>query len=123
MNTIIKILPYTLTNNQIDYLTKAGIINWIWWQNSNIEKLILDIIKWYFNFDSDKANNLLDDIRQISYCHDIDFSFKNWFYKSNLKFAYRLFKLLHWTKFNERLWIFIFVFYLLNKEWREYYYL
>ena len=122
MNTIKKILPYTLTNNQIDYLVKAGIINWIGWEWFNIEKLILDIIKAYFNYDDIKANKLLDDIRQIANIHDIDYFFRNWFYISNLKFAYRLFKLLHWTSLINRIWIFIFVFYILNKEWRKYYY-
>ena len=43
----------------------------------NIEKLILDIIKVYFNYDDDKANKLLDDIRQIANIHDIDYFFKN----------------------------------------------
>ena len=121
MRTVEEILPYTLTNNQVLYLTKAWIINWIWGQWQNIEKTILDIIKSFYNYDNTKANKLLEDIRKIANIHDIDFYFKNWFYSSNIKFAYRLFKLLHWEKLYSRVGIFIFTFWILNKYWKEYY--
>ena len=121
MRTINKILPYTLTNNQVFYLKEAWIINWIWGQWQNIEKTILDIIKGFYNYDDTKANDLLEDIRAIANIHDISYSFKLGFYKSNFLFAYRLFKLLHWEKLYSRIGIMTFTFFLLNKYWKKYY--
>ena len=121
MKTIQKILPYTLTNNQVFYLKEAWIINWIWWEWSNIEELLFNVIKWAYWFDNEKAQELLDDIKLISYPHDIDFFFKNWFIKSNIKYAYRLFKLLYWEKLLNRIGIMIFTFFLLNRYWKKYY--
>ena len=120
MRTIKKILEYDLTSSQIDYLKKAWIINWCWWEWwFNIEPLIKDYIENISWYDKEKWKKLFEDIRQICYEHDIDFRFKRWFYYSNYIFAKKIYKLFHklWNQFK----ISFLVFVLLNKYWKKYY--
>ena len=121
MSTIEKILWFTISEKQIAILKEIWLVNWIWGQWQNIEELLLNIIKWAYWFDNNKANKLLDDIRQLSIIHDLSYSFKLWFHTSNYLFAKRLFMLLHWDKWYSRVCIFIFTLWVLNKYWKEYY--
>lgn len=120
MSTIEKIIPYRINEYQIEYLRNAWIINWIGWEWHNIEILLLNIIIWAYWFDEKKAKKLLSDIRILSYYYDIDVFFRLWFYKANLKFSYRLFKLIHFDKFFHRIWIWILTFVILNKQIKNY---
>lgn len=122
MRTIEKILPYVLSDNQVEYLTLAGIINGIWWSGNNIEAFIMQVITLFFWFEKEKGEKLLLDIRQLSYIHDIEYFFKLWFYKANYRFACNLFQLLHWCKLRHRVYISIFTLYILNKKWKKFYY-
>jgi hypothetical protein len=122
MKTIDKIIPYKINDYQVEYLRNAWIINWIGWNWQNIETILLNVIKWAYGFDNNKSKKLLWDIRILSYYHDIDYFFKMWFYKANFKFSYRLFKLLYWDTIINRIWIFLFAFYVLNKYWKDYYF-
>lgn len=120
--TIDKILlAKKLTSSQKQYYFEKWIINWCGWKDWFSFDSLMDNIKSFKWFDLEKLQALKDDIREICYIHDLDFYEKNWFYKSNFLFAYRLARLLTFTWFFERLLIFIVAFLLLNKYWKKYY--
>ena len=85
MRTIQTLLEYNLTEKEKTALKQAGIINWVGWEWQNIEKTILaliELIPWY---NQAKAKKLLDDIRELSVEHDIQFFFKMWFGADHMK--------------------------------------
>jgi hypothetical protein len=123
MKTINTILEYNLTSEEIAYLEEAQIINWCggkWWVNfDKILKDNLEIIPW---FDKDKAENLYLDIKLICLEHDLQFWLWLWFLKSNYKFAKKIYKLLHWCPLKYRLSIALICLALLNRFWKEFYF-
>ena len=120
--TINKILwKNKLWKIQREYFLKKWIINWCWWKDwFNFDK-IFDNISEFKNFNIHYISQLKEDIKEICYVHDLDFYFQRWFYKSNLKFAYRLARLLSFAWFIEKIVIFIITLSLLNKYWKKYY--
>ena len=123
MKTINTILEYNLTSEEITCLEEAWIVNWCggkWWVD--FDKILrdnLEIIPW---FDKEKAFNLFTDIKLICFEHDIDFRFKKWFYLSNFMFAKKIFKLLHKFPIKYRFSIAWICFVLLNRFWKEFYF-
>ena len=100
------------------------IVNGIWW-------------KWWFNFDLFFRDNiesiplfnhkdwyqLYKDIRRLSVVHDMAFSCltsKIEFYFANYIFARDVSRLLSWTKWYYRWWVWISIFFLLNSYWKEF---
>ena len=127
MRTVDKILEYHLTELEINHLFISWIINWCWAKGwINFDKIIEWNIRLIPMFNNDKARQLFQDIRQICYEHDLDFRFKKWFYKSNYKFARKLYRLLReakieWVTKGQAWWISTTAFYLLNKNWKPAY--
>ncbi len=115
------ILEYNLTKKQISLLRKAGIYNGVGWEGENVEGVILQNIKLLPWYDESKAERLLEDIRSLAVEHDIQFYFKMWFYKSNLKFAIKIYKILHWST-GKRISVAIIAFILLNRYGKKFYY-
>ena len=93
--------------------------------------------KWWFNFDLFFRENiesiplfnhkdwyqLYKDIRRLSVVHDMAFSCltsKIEFYFANYIFARDVSRLLSWTKWYYRWWVWISIFFLLNSYWKEY---
>ena len=123
MKKINSILEYKLTSFEIEALQQWEIINWCggkWWQDFNkILEDNLELIPW---FNKKKAKNLYLDIKLICYEHDLQFRLWLWFYKSNYKFAKKIFKLLHWCPYKYRFSIAWICFVLLNRFWKEFYF-
>ena len=123
MKTINTILEYNLTSEEITCLEEAWIVNWCgckWWVN--FDKILrdnLEIIPW---FDKKKAFNLFTDIKLICFEHDVQFRLWLWFYKSNYKFAKKIYKLLYWCPFKYRFSVAWICFILLNRFWKEFYF-
>ena len=97
MRTIDRLIEYPLTPLQKHHLREAQIINGIGGEGENIEWILMENIKLITRYDKDKAESLLNDIRELSYDHDLQYFLKLGFYKSNYKFAKKLFHLLHWS--------------------------
>ena len=93
--------------------------------------------KWWFNFDLFFRDNiesiplfnhkdwyqLYKDIRRLSVVHDMAFSCltsKIEFYFANYIFARDVSRLLSWTKWYYRWWVWISIFFLLNSYWKEF---
>ena len=112
-----KLVP-VLDEKTILYLYDNKIINWIWIEGENLENVVLDIIRKTYKFDEWQSFRLLWDIKQIAYYHDIMYTFKLWFYYSNIRFAYKVFYLIDWDIWYRRLWVFIWIILLLNKYWK-----
>jgi len=120
MRTIHSLLEYNLTDKEKTALKQAGIINWVGGEWQNIEKTILaliELIPWYNQV---KANKLLDDIRECSVEHDIQFFFKMGFFISNWKFARKLYHLTNWWKAKRKL-VFLWVLYTLTVYGKPFY--
>jgi hypothetical protein len=123
MKTINSILEYNLTSEEISYLEEAWIVNWCGWKWKDFNKILkdnLELIPW---FDKEKAFKLFTDIKLLCFEHDLQFRFWNWFYKSNYKFAKKIYKLLYWCPFKYRLGIAWICFILLNRFWKEFYFI
>lgn len=127
MRTINNILEYNLTEAEIGYLFISWIINWCWakWW-IDFDKILEDNIRIIPEFDDDKAEQLFKDIKSICYEHDIDFRFQKWFYKSNYRFAKKLYRLLReaeveWVTRKQACWVSMVALVLLNRYWKEAY--
>ena len=112
-----KLVP-TISNKQLIYLLDNWIVNWIWVNWQNLEDLILSIIETTYRFNKTKSMSLLCDLRQLSYFHDIMYTFKLGFYYSNLWLAYKVYLLIDWDVWYRRIWVFIWIFLILNKFWK-----
>ena len=121
MATIETILEYNLTEHEKTCLFQCGITNGIGGEGKNIEKALFENIKLLPWYDPKKAHDLIDDIRELSVEHDIQYTFKMWFYRSNFKFAKKLYLLLHWSGW-KRLWVAFIAFLILNKCWKKLYF-
>lgn len=121
MRTLDSILEYNLSEYEKDCLFKCWIINGIGWEWQNIEKALLANIELLPNFDQNKAEALIEDMRAIADEHDIQFRLKLGFYRSNFKFAKKLFFLLHWSPI-KRFAISLIAFILLNRYGKKFYY-
>lgn len=125
MKDIIKRFKETweLSKQDIENLKNERIINWIWPKGLSFEP-ILESIKSLPYFDSDRYQELYEDIQYISYKHDFEF-YIGWSYwdftTSNFKFAINLYKLLYWTKWYKKAGISIFVFIVLEIYWKKYF--
>lgn len=125
MKTINKLLKYHFTEEELKKLYEAGIINWCWG-------------KWWFNFDAfikreinylpkinkNKIKNLHKDIKELCYEHDFNFRFTYGylaFIKTNFRLSFWIFKLIHWTNFMSRIFVFIILFSWLNWMWYKYF--
>ena len=124
MRSIDKILEYSLTKQELGALFYWEIVNGCWWKwGISFDKILkdnLEIIPW---FGKKKSEKLYEDIRMICVEHDIDFRFSKGFYKSNYKFASKIYKLLHWAKFSHRFSIKFICFFLLCKYWKAFYFI
>jgi len=122
MRTVDNILEYHLTELEVNHLFISWIINWCWAKGGiDFDVIIEQNIKLIPAFNNDKAKQLFNDIRQICYEHDLEFRFKKWFYKSNYKFARKLYRLLReakveWVTRRQAYWISTIAFCLLNKH-------
>lgn len=121
MRTIQSLLEYNLTEYEKSCLDKAGVINGIGGEGQNIEKILLQNIELLPGYDINKAERLLEDIRELSVEHDIQYFFKTGFYSANYKFAKKLFHLLHWSGY-KRFAIALIAFIILNKFWKKFYF-
>jgi len=117
---------YYISNRDRELLKTLWWANWCWWKGwVNFSKIIKNNIETFNQFNINKAESLFENIEDdICFPHDIDFSL--WgnifsFYIANFKFGYRLFKLMRWASFWERLFIWMLAYYLLNKCWRKYF--
>lgn len=122
MKTIQRILNYHLTEEQREALYTGGIINWCGGEGSfSFDEFLEKNIEVLDMFIHDKKTELLCDLRRICEEHDIDYFFKNWFTKSNLIMAIKVFKLLHWIPFMKRFLICSVLFFMLQKNWKVFY--
>lgn len=122
-----KLNHYKLSKRDLQILKDNWYINWCGWKGStNFSKIIKHNIETFWNFKSNKAEQLFDDIEYyICHSHDIDFSL--WgnifsFYKANFIFAYKLYKITRFATFWERLFIWMLAYYLLNKFGKKFFY-
>lgn len=122
MRTIEKILEYNLTHKERIAVYSCWICNWIGWKGYNLEKAIKWLLEYLPYFDKEKYTKLLHDFILIADEHDIQFRLQLWFTKSNFKFAYKSFKLLHKFQMKHRLSFSLFVFYTLQKAGKQFYY-
>lgn len=124
MRTIDKIVPYKLSDEQIDELFELWIINGIWWEKwYNFNKLLSNILSLDY-FKETKFKSLYDDILYLSYIHDINFYQWNTvksFLRANYDFSLWVIQLLNWTSRMWRLSIFMWLFFWLNIFWIKYY--
>lgn len=118
MKTIEKILSKeNVTKEQLDKLRKLGLVNWMWW-------------KWWIQFtnlirkidfiDSEKLNNLLDDLDYISDIHDLEFNTWWWifdFLNANYKLVNNILILINWTSLKSKIFIWFTIFTLINIFW------
>lgn len=124
MRSVDYLIEYPLTPHQKHHLRMAWIINGIGGEWKNIEQDLMDGIKLIPWFDENKAESLLEDIRELSVDHDIQYFFHLGFRKANYKFAKKLFFLLKWSPisgFLKRLAIALTAYILLNRLWRKHY--
>jgi len=123
MRKVIQLLEYNMTSDEKEALLSIWIINWCWWKWwVNFSEKLNDYIVLLPKYNQEKWRKLIEDIKEFCHEHDIDYRFKKWFYYANYKFAYKIFKLLKsWVCLNDRIWLFILVFTLLNKYWEKYY--
>lgn len=120
MRTIDSLLEYNLTEHEETRLFQCGITNGVWVEGRNLERLIYEMVKVIEWWDHNKATAFLNDVRKLSEEHDIQYKFKMWFYRSNYKFAKKLFHLLHWW-WVKRFAIFLIALILLNRYWKQFY--
>lgn len=112
-----------LQQKDVEVLKKAWIINGIGGNGACLEPIIEKILDLPY-FDSDRYKELYQDIEILSYWHDLDYYIWWWYWKftkANFLFAYRLYKLLHWTKWYARISISIVTFIVLQHYWKEYF--
>lgn len=107
-----------LSETQIFYLIENDIINWIWIKWENLDYVVLEIIRTTYRFDENKSFQLLWDIKQLAFYHDIMYFYRFWFYYSNLWFAYKVYKLIDWDIWYRRILVFITILFILNKYWK-----
>lgn len=96
MRTIDTLLEYNFTNEEKKALRDCWIANGIGGDWQNIEKTILALVESIPWYDPEKAKQLVDDIRELSIEHDMQFRMKLGFFRSNYKFSKKLYKLTHW---------------------------
>lgn len=121
LRTIEKISRYS--DDTIREWKEKGYINWCgwkWWVNfSDIIELLF---KNFEKFAWEKIQNLWADIERLCAEHDLDYEYKKWFYLSNYIFAKWVKNLIKsWTSTSERFVIFLIIFFLLNRFWKNFY--
>lgn len=112
-----------LNKADIKYLKKKWIINWIWWKWVSLEPIIRKIINLPY-FKKEKFNDLYNDIEELSYYHDLDYYIWWWYFKfvrANFLFSYRLYRHLKWTTWTKRIFVFLFIFYILQIYGKQYF--
>lgn len=120
MRTIDILLEYHFTEEEKKSLLSCWIANGIGGEWNNIEKTIIalvELIPWY---DPDKAQSLVNDIKELSFEHDIQYRLQSGFYWSNYKFSRKLYRLTHWGK-AKRFLVFLSVLYTLNTYGKPFY--
>ena len=117
------ILEYNFTKDEEQSLFFCEIANWCWGKwGMNFDKIIAKNIRYIPTYNLEKKKKFLKDLKRICVEHDVDFRLKLWFYKSNYKFAKKIYKLMKsWTTFKERFWVAFLCFTLLCKYWRKFY--
>jgi hypothetical protein len=122
MRTIDKILKLHNSNLvELDVLERDWHINWCGWEWINIDDFLREGIHKLKEYDKDLSDKLYEDIRIICLLHDRNYFLKKWFYYSNFLMARDIFLLLNWTSFFDRLFISIWLFFILNKFWKKFY--
>lgn len=115
MRTIQKILRYKpIEEYNIELLRKAWLYNWTGADGVFFDEIIdkiFEVLQKAEIFNQEKAFQLRKDIQQLVIRHDIDFSFKIWFLRSNRRLSVWLYKLLHKFPFKYKITIAIIVFY------------
>jgi hypothetical protein len=120
--TIDNILVYNLSSEEHEALLACGIINWCWGEWSfSFDTFMESNIEILSCFDSEKKTELLCDLRQICFEHDIDFRFQKGFMKSNFVMAWKVKQLLYWIPPIKRIAICLILFILLTRYWRKFY--
>ena len=112
MRTIDTLLEYNFTNEEKKALRDCWIANGIGGEWQNIEKTILALVKAIPGYNPEKAQYLVNDIKELSIEHDVQFRLQLGFYISNYKFARKLYHLTHWGKW-KRFLVFLWVLYTL----------
>ena len=120
MRTIDSLLEYHFTEEEKQALLSCWIANGIGGAGNNIEKTILALVEALPWYDTNKSKALVNDIKELSFEHDIQFRLQLGFYYSNYKFARKLYYLTHWGK-SKRFAIFLWVLYTLNKYSKPFY--
>lgn len=110
--TIDALLEYHFTEEEKQALVSCWIANGIGWEWQNIEKTILALVEALPWYDPEKAQSLVNDIKELSIEHDCQFRLQLGFYISNYKFARKLYHLTHWWK-SKRILVFLWVLYTL----------
>ncbi len=112
MRTIDTLLEYNFTNEEKKALRDCWIANGIGGEWQNIEKTILALVEAIPGYNPEKAQYLVNDIKELSIEHDVQFRLQLGFYISNYKFARKLYHLTHWGKW-KRFLVFLWVLYTL----------
>ena len=122
MKTINTILEYNLSEEEVEGLLACGIINWCWAKNwFSFDEFIMREIQYLPVFDESKKQELFCDLKRICMEHDLDYRVNKWFRKSNYTMAKKVYSLVHWLPFRYRLAIFLTLYILLNRYWKEAY--
>jgi len=114
---------WILWTDDIKYLTKKWIVNWIWPKEYKLNWLFKAIIKLPF-FDNEKGLKLVDDVNTLSIYHDVDYTvWWNYinFTTANLRFVNWLSDLLNWTSILKRYTIILITFIALQWKWTKYF--
>ena len=123
MRTIDTLRRYNLSKYDENLLTKLWWYNWCGWKWSiNFSKLVRNNIEIIDNFDSGLGMQLWEDIEVLCFEHDLDFGRGGTlfdFYRANIIFGYKLYKLLHKLNRGGRISVSIIVIVVLNKHWKE----
>ncbi len=98
----------------IEELKECKYCNWCWWKGGINFELLIKSLPY---FKKDKGKQLLEDLHLLCNMHDIWF-YKWWnlidFFVVNLIFSVWVYRLLHWTLFIVRLFLFVILYLLLN---------
>ncbi len=99
MKTIEKILwhpPYSIAF--LERERKAWNFNGMWTDEVNLDKILKEVIVVSFKYNPDRGEELFHHLQNLFYRHDQEYKMMVGKMYADIRLAYWVFRLLHWTK-------------------------